>query len=44
MFAVMHKFNSNGVEIAYYKSYMLRLHAPEAGNDPTCAACHSEKF
>lgn len=36
--------NENGVEVAYYKSYMLRLHAPEAGNDPTCAACHSEMF
>lgn len=34
----------NGVEIAYYKSYMLRMHAPEAGIDPTCAACHSDKF
>jgi len=34
----------NGVEVTYYKSYMLRLHAPEAGNDPTCAACHAEYF
>lgn len=34
----------NGVEVAYYKSYMLRLHAPEAGNDPTCAACHVSYF
>ncbi len=34
----------NGVEVAYYKSYMLRRHAPDAGNDPTCAACHTELF
>jgi len=34
----------DGVEVAYYKSYRLRLHAPEAGNDPTCAACHNEYF
>lgn len=33
-----------GREVAYYRSYMLRLHAPEAGNDPTCAACHHEYF
>ncbi len=32
------------VEIAYYKSYRLRLHQPDAGNDPTCAACHVEYF
>jgi len=36
--------SENGVQVAYYKSYMLRLHAPEAGNDPTCSACHGEKF
>jgi Cytochrome c554 and c-prime len=36
--------SENGVEIAYYKSYMLRLHAPDAGNDPTCAACHAGYF
>jgi len=34
----------NGVEVAYYKTYMLRMHAPEKGNDPTCAACHAEYF
>jgi len=34
----------NGVEVAYYKSFMLRLHAPDAGNDPTCAGCHADKF
>lgn len=34
----------NGIEVAYYKSYMLRLHDREAGNDPTCAACHADKF
>lgn len=33
-----------GVEVAYYRSYMLRMHAPEAGNDPTCAACHQRYF
>lgn len=33
-----------GVEVAYYRSYRLRLHAPEAGNDPTCASCHLEQF
>lgn len=35
---------SNGLEVAYYKSYRLRLHAPDAGNDPTCAGCHEEYF
>ena len=34
----------NGVEVAYYKSYMLRMHAPGQGNDPTCAACHVDYF
>jgi hypothetical protein len=34
----------DGVEVAYYKSYQLRKHAPEAGNDPTCAACHANYF
>lgn len=34
----------NGIEVAYYKSYMLRVHAPDAGNDPTCAACHTDMF
>lgn len=33
-----------GIEVAYYKSYMLRMHAPDAGNNPTCAACHFEMF
>jgi hypothetical protein len=33
-----------GVEVAYYRSYRLRLHAPEAGNDPTCAGCHRKYF
>ncbi|HWR98242.1 MAG TPA: hypothetical protein VN317_07435 [Candidatus Methanoperedens sp.] len=32
------------LEVAYYKSYRLRLHAPDAGNDPTCAGCHAEYF
>lgn len=34
----------DGVEIAYYRTFRLRVHAPEAGNDPTCAACHAEHF
>lgn len=34
----------NGVEVAYYKSYMLRVHVPAAGYDPTCAACHARYF
>jgi len=34
----------DGVEVAYYRSFRLRVHAPDAGNDPTCAACHGEFF
>lgn len=34
----------DGVEVDFYKSYRLRFHAPDAGNDPTCAACHLEHF
>lgn len=33
-----------GVEVAYYRSFRLRIHLPEAGNDPTCAACHDKYF
>jgi hypothetical protein len=33
-----------GRQVAYYKSYRLRLHGADAGNDPTCAACHREYF
>lgn len=34
----------DGLEVDFYKSYRLRFHAPDAGNDPTCAACHGEYF
>jgi hypothetical protein len=34
----------DGVEVALYRSFRLRMSVPDAGNDPTCAACHHEYF
>lgn len=32
----------DGYEVEFFKSYRLRAHAPDAGNGPTCMACHRE--
>ena len=34
----------DGSEVDVYKTYRLRVHVPDAGNDPTCDACHHEYF
>jgi hypothetical protein len=34
----------DGREVEFFRTYRLRAHAPGAGNDPTCEACHQEYF